>query len=196
MRTVVSHPPTDATIEEIEAYARRLFVERGDRILNAIDDGIYCLDSKGDTVFINEAAARLLQYSNRELLGRPQHELIHHHYADGSVFPREACPIFLAVTEGIQQRVGGDVFWKKNGEKLWVDYTAIPIKEGRSILGVVVTFRDVSAEIAQRALADSEAHYRAALEATQRIFEQAPAAIATIEVPLSCFVRRTSAIAS
>jgi PAS domain S-box-containing protein len=171
---------------EVNAEALRLLHDRGNQILNAIDDGVYCLDTEGRTIFVNEAAARMLGYTLRELLGRPQHEIVHHHYADGSPFPKEECPIYLSVTDGVQQRVGGDVFWKKNGEKLWVDYTAIPLKDGRRILGSVITFRDISAqqqaeeqmarfareraaraeaEAARAALERSEQRYRALVEA-------------------------------
>jgi PAS domain S-box-containing protein len=189
-------PSTSPDDRANEAAALRLLSERSDQILNAIDDGVYCLDASGNTTFVNEAAARVLGYSARELLGRPQHEVMHHHYADGTPFPREACPIYLAVTEGIQQRVGGDVFWTKSGEKLWVDYTAIPIKEGRRIVGAVITFRDVSlqqraeeqaeslenervaraeADASRVALARSEERYRALVEASgQFIWTNSP----------------------
>ena len=176
-----------ATEGELNAQALRLLQDRSTQILNAIDDGVYCLDHEGQTIFVNEAGARMLGYTQRELLGKPQHETIHHHYADGTAFPVEACPIYLSVTEGVQQRVGGDVFWKKNGEKLWVDYTAIPLKEGRRILGSVITFRDIGAlqqaeqrtpelareraiptevERTRTALERSEQRYRALVEAS------------------------------
>ena len=135
-----------ATQDEMNAQALQLLQDRSIQILNAIDDGVYCLDHEGQTIFVNEAGARMLGYTQRELLGKPQHETIHHHYADGTAFPVEGCPIYLSVTEGVQQRVGGDVFWKKNGERLWVDYTAIPLKEGRHILGSIITFRDIGAQ--------------------------------------------------
>jgi PAS domain S-box-containing protein len=176
--------------------ALRLLREGGDQVLNAIDDGVYVLDNQGNATFVNEAAARMLGFTPRELLGKPQHEMMHHHYADGTVFPREECPIYFSVTEGVQQRVGGDVFWKKDGEQLHVDYTSIPIKEGRQIVGVVVTFRDISAqrqvteqasrlaseraaraeaEAARAALTRSEGRYRALVEAAgQFIWTNSP----------------------
>ena len=134
--------PTSQPISD----AVRLLRDRTDQVLNAIDDGVYVLDPSGNTSFVNEAAARMLGYTARELLGTPQHETMHHHYADGTVFPRGECPIFLSTTDGVQQHVGGDVFWKKDGTPLHVDYTSIPIRESRRIVGVVVTFRDISAE--------------------------------------------------
>jgi hypothetical protein len=75
------------------------------------------------------------------MVGQPQHSLIHHSYADGSDFPIDECPIHHAVTDGIQQQVGGDTFWRRDGRPIVVDYTAIPIRDGRRTVGVVVTFR-------------------------------------------------------
>ncbi len=172
----------DANVDD----ALRLLQERGAQVLNAIDDGVIFLDSLGRAVFLNEAAGRMLGFTNREMLGKRLHELIHHHYADGSPFPVEQCPIISSVTDAVQQRVGADVFWKKGGEQLPVDYTSIPIKEGRKVVGVVVTFRDISeqqlaetqatrlrgesaaraeAERAREALRASEARYRFLIEA-------------------------------
>ena len=167
------------TLDDVATRAISLLRERAEMVLNAIDDGVYFLDPMGNTVFVNEAAARMLGYTAREMLGKPQHELIHHHYPDGSVFPREACPIYSSVTEGIQQRVGGDTFWRKDGTPLPVDYTSVPIRERREIVGAVVTFRDISAqqradEQAARlskeraALAEAEAARQSLLVSDQR----------------------------
>lgn len=177
---------TPAAVDAIVADALQLLHDRTAQVLNAIDDGVFFLDHLGRTIFMNEATVRLLGYTNREALGRPMHELTHHHYADGSLFPAEACPILSSVTDAVQQRVGGDIFWTKNGTALPVDYTSIPIKEGRKVVGVVVTFRDISdqqradeqdrrlksersarteAEAAREALKASEARYRFLAEA-------------------------------
>ena len=184
------------TLDEASARAVTLLRERAEQVLNAIDDGVYFLDPEGNTVFVNEAAARMLGFTSREMLGKPQHELIHHHYPDGTPFPREGCPIYLSATQGIQQRVGGDVFWRKDGSPLHVDYTSIPIRERRQIVGVVVTFRDISAqqrveeqesrlaleraaraeaEVARQLLVQSEQRYRALVEAAgQYIWTNSP----------------------
>lgn len=174
--------PADAQFSE----AMRLIQTRAEDVLNAIDDGVYFLDGQGRTIFINEAARRLLGYTSRELQGRTMHELTHHHYADGTLFPAEDCPILSSVTDGVQQRVGGDIFWTRDGKMLPVDYTSIPIKQGREVVGVVVTFRDISeqqraeaqalrlkgerearaeAEQAREALRESESRYRFLAEA-------------------------------
>ena len=177
---------TPSAVDAIVADALKLLQGRTAQLLNAIDDGIYFLDHMGRTVFINEAAVRMLGFTNREVIGKPMHDLTHHHYADGSVFPVESCPIMSSVTDAVQQRVGGDIFWTKAGMMFPVDYTSIPIKEGRQVVGVVVTFRDISdqqraeeqgarlrnerearaeAEAAREALKASEARYRFLAEA-------------------------------
>jgi PAS domain S-box-containing protein len=132
---------------EVDAILERgiqLVRERSADVLNAVDDGVYVLDRQGHTIFANEAAVRMLGYTLREMLGRSQHSLIHSRHGDGSPFPVEECPIYLSVNDGVYQRVGGDVFWRKDGRKLIVDYTSTPIKEGRSIVASVVTFRDAT----------------------------------------------------
>ena len=41
--------PEDASTEAV-----RLLNQRGELVLNAVDDGIYCLDSSGRTTFAND----------------------------------------------------------------------------------------------------------------------------------------------
>jgi PAS domain S-box-containing protein len=171
------HRQHDLTREEaahLEAEAQSLLRDRGHDVINAIDDGVYCLDARGLTLFVNEAGARLLGYGARELMGKSMHALVHHHHEDGSEFPEEECPISASVRDGVQQRVGHDVFWHKDGHPVPVDYTSIPIREGRRILGAVVTFRDISAE--------SEAHQEAARLAAERAaLKEAERARASLE---------------
>jgi PAS domain S-box-containing protein len=186
MTSPLSRATPHEGVDAVFTSALQLLQDRGSQVLNAIDDGVVFLDPMGRMIFVNEAASRLLGYTNREALGKSLHELSHHHYADGSVFPVEECPILSSVTDGVQQRVGGDIFWTKSGEKLPVDYTSIPIKDGRAVIGVVITFRDISdqqlaaqqdarlkgerelraeAERAREALRASEARYRFLAEA-------------------------------
>lgn len=167
-RQIPDQPLPKEEAEQVTAEAVRLLSQRGELVLNAVDEGIYCLDAAGRTTFVNEAATRMLGYTLREMLGKPQHALVHHHYADGSEFPEEACPISGSVHDGIHQRVGGDVFWRKDGTQLPVDYTSVPIKEGRRVVAVVVTFRDMTTELEARQQVERLASERAAREEAER----------------------------
>ena len=47
---------TPASLDPGVADTLRLIQERAPDIINAIDDGVYCLDAQGRTIFVNEAA--------------------------------------------------------------------------------------------------------------------------------------------
>lgn len=165
--SAVATPPVGT---EVVAEAFAGLQGRATQVLNAIDDGIFFLDHNGLTIFVNEASVRILGYTMREALGRSMHQMTHHHYADGSPFPAEECPILSSVTDAVQQRVGGDIFWTKSGKPVPVDYTSIPIKDGRNVVGVVVTFRDISEQQraeAQSARLDREREARTEAERTR-----------------------------
>lgn len=169
-------PSTSIAAREVDAILEqglRLVRDRSAAVLNAVDDGIYVLDRQGHTIFANEAAVRMLGYTLREMLGRPQHGLIHHTRVDGSAYPVEECPIYQCVTDGVYERVGGDVFWRKDGRPLRVDYTSVPIKEGRIVHGAVVTFRDTTDQHAAREQAAELAQGRQGIEERDRALAEA-----------------------
>lgn len=178
-------------VETLVSRALALLRDRSEAVLNAVDDGIYILDAETRTLFVNTAGARMLGYASaREMVGQPQHPLIHHSYADGSHFPVEECPIYHSVKDGIQQQVGGDTFWRKDGTPLPVDYTAIPLKEGRTVVGAVVTFRDVSEHLQAEQAAARLANERKAIAEA----EQARAALSRNEWRYRSLVESIAAI--
>ncbi len=124
-------------------------------ILEAAGEGIYGLDAQGLTTFVNPAAARMLGWDPDELLGRPQHDVIHHTRRDGTPYEAECCPIYAAFRDGRERRVTGEVFWRKDGSFFDVEYVSTPIVDEGRLVGAVVLFQDVSDRVAaerQRAL--------------------------------------------
>jgi len=113
-------------------------------ILNSVDEGVFGLDEQGRHTFVNPSAARMLGYTFEELVGQPGHSTWHHSQADGRPYPAEECPIHDTLTTGATHRVGGEVFWRKDGTCFPVDYTTTPVREGNRLSGAVVTFRDVT----------------------------------------------------
>ncbi len=128
---------------------------RNELILEAAGEGIYGLDTEGLTTFVNPAAARLLGWPAEELIGAPMHAVLHHKHADGSPYPREECPIYMAFKDGRVHRVDDEVFWRKDGTSFPVEYTSTPIREDGKSTGAVVVFRDISR--LRKALAEVEA---------------------------------------
>ena len=113
-------------------------------ILNAAGEGIFGLDTEGKVTFVNNAAAIMLDWPKKELLGKQHHDLVHHSRPDGTPFPYEECPIQTAYREGIVKQSSNEVFWTKNGESFPVEYVSTPIIEDGQIKGAVVMFRDLS----------------------------------------------------
>lgn len=113
-------------------------------VLNSASEGIFGLDMQGRHTFVNPSAARLLGYEVNELIGRHSHSTWHYSKAEGQPFPAKECPIYAALRDGKEVQASHEVFWRKDGSSLPVEYTATPIWEGSQLLGAVVTFRDIT----------------------------------------------------
>ena len=153
--------------EEVEReYAK--ICQRHRLILDAAGQGIFGLDVEGRHTFVNPAAAAMLGYTTEELVGQKSHALCHHSRADGSPYPEDECPIYLAFKDGESHHIEQDLFWRKDGSKLWVEYTSTPLHEDGLLTGAVVAFRDITVrKEALEALAESEAGYRAITDTAQ-----------------------------
>lgn len=116
-------------------------------LLQSAAEGIYGLDKEGKTTFVNPAVERLLGYSSKELIGKKIHGIIHHSYADGKPYPVNKCPTTAALADGSIHHVIDEVFWKKDGTPLPIEYTSTPIRRKGRIIGTVVTFSDISKQV-------------------------------------------------
>ena len=143
--------------ERQEAEAQRLSLARHQELLlDSTDQGIYGINLGGGITFINRSAAALLGYAPEELLGRNAHEAFHNHRPDGLPFPYEECPIQRTLIHGQGCRVEEEVFWRRDGSSLPIEYSSYPVFKDGELNGAVVTFSDIS----QRKQAERE---RAAL---------------------------------
>ncbi|MCH8921085.1 MAG: EAL domain-containing protein, partial [Chloroflexi bacterium] len=114
-------------------------------LLNSAGEGIYGLDLEGKTTFVNPAAARMIGWEVKELIGKPQHDILHHSKPDGSPYPWASCPIYAALNDGSVNHVDSEVFWRRDGTSFPVEYASTPILDERGELaGAVVTFRDIT----------------------------------------------------
>jgi PAS domain S-box-containing protein len=115
-----------------------------EQILTAAGEGIYGVDKKGMTSFVNPAAAKMLGWEPEELIGRSQHYTIHHTRVDGTPYPEEECPITATIYDGQIHRGTDEVYFRKDGSSFPVDYISTPVVEKGEILGAVITFEDIS----------------------------------------------------
>ncbi|MEC9434426.1 MAG: sigma 54-interacting transcriptional regulator [Pseudomonadota bacterium] len=132
-------------------------------ILSSAGDGIYGVDADGLTTFANPAAERMLGWSEADVIGRDMHGLIHHKHPDGSLYPAHECPIYNAFRHAKVNRVDDEIFWRKDGRPLRVEYTSTPMIDGDDVLGAVVVFRDITER------KESERRLREALAENDRL---------------------------
>ncbi len=118
--------------------------QRSRLILESSADGIFGTDITGAITFVNAAACRMLGYTAEELLGAPSHATFHHHYPDGSHYPKERCPMFAAFMEGKASRIDDEFLWRKDGIGIPVEYSAMPITMDGKVIGSVVSFTDIT----------------------------------------------------
>jgi diguanylate cyclase (GGDEF)-like protein/PAS domain S-box-containing protein len=118
--------------------------QRNELLLNSAGEGIFGTDLAGRATFINPAALTMLGFEREEVIGRNQHELFHHHHADGSSYPAEECPVFRTLHDGVHREVE-DAFVRKSGEAFPVLLTVTPMVENGQRVGVEVVFQDIAA---------------------------------------------------
>ncbi len=137
--------------EQVRAEGRlRALIRESNSILESVGDGIYGLDLKGNVTVVNSAAAQMLGYKPQEMMGRNMHQLIHHTKSDGTPYPADESPVQRTIAELATVRVGDEVFWRKDGTCIPVEYVARPQIESASdgsegkAVGVVIAFTDTT----------------------------------------------------
>ena len=128
--------------------AERFFADlerQNQLILNAAGEGIYGINADGKATFVNRAAQEMLGWTGEDLLGRDIHGLIHHHHLNGEVYPAHECPIYQSFRFEKVQRIEDEVFWRKDGKPIRVEYVSTPIYDQQVLAGAVVIFRDITA---------------------------------------------------
>lgn len=113
-------------------------------ILEAAGEGIYGINAEGKATFVNRAAQEMLGWSAEDLIGRDLHPIIHHKHLNGDHFPAHECPIYASFRKDETMRVDDDVFWRKDGKPIMVEYVSTPIYDHNVLAGAVVIFRDVT----------------------------------------------------
>jgi two-component system, sensor histidine kinase and response regulator len=164
--------------------------ERVRLLLESAGEGFIGANPEGKVTFVNSAACRMLGYSTDEFVGQHLHNLIHHSHEDGTPYPQETCPMYKSMSMGTISHVDNEVLWKKDGASLPVFYTSNPIHKDGNVVGVVVTFRDLTARRrAEEALAESERRTRRILETANEGFWMVDNDFVTLSVnPALCAI--------
>lgn len=124
-------------------------------IIQSIGDGVFVVDRDLNILLLNEVAAKLAGYTEREsLVGRPYSEVLNFIHEDTGLVNDDF--VTQAIASGTVQKMSNHTaIVRKDGSRTPVLDSASPLKNERGeILGVVVVFRDASeerrVEVAQR----------------------------------------------
>ncbi len=124
--------------EQKEQYHHRL-----ESILEAAGEGIFGLDEKGEITFVNAAALKLFGQTQEDLIGCRSHEVFHSYRQDGAEYEWADCPNRKTLLDG-KTRWGEEPYFRKDGTAFPVEYNCTSILEAERVVGVVVTFRDMT----------------------------------------------------
>ena len=136
---------TEQALRENEEQLR-LTLQFNQAVMANMGEGLYVLDTRGLVTYINPTAERLFGWSSAELLGRKMHDVTHYQHADGTRFPAEECPGLQVLEKGTALADHEDLFIRKDGTFFRVVYGSSPIRLAGAVVGVVVVFRDVTAQ--------------------------------------------------
>ena len=117
---------------------------RNQLILNAAGEGIYGLNADGKTTFVNRAAQEMLGWTTEDLLGKDIHSIMHHTHLNGDPYHHHDCPIYKSFRFEQVNRIEDEVFWRKDGKPIRVEYISTPIYDHQILAGAVVIFRDIT----------------------------------------------------
>jgi PAS domain S-box-containing protein len=145
-------PAVERELREAESRRQRRGAEqalercrlRTDSILEAAGEGICGLDANGIINFINPRGATVVGWEAGELIGKSLHETIHHSRADRTPFPKGDCSLCATLRDGLAHWMDDEVFWRKDGSAVPIDYTCVPMQEWGKIVGAVLTFQDTT----------------------------------------------------
>jgi len=151
------------------------------RMMDAISEGMYGVDVEGNCTFVNAAFLKILGYAHEdEVMGKHMHSLIHHSHANGKVYPAKDCIMYQAFR--INQPVHSDqeVYWRKDGVAVPVEYWSQPIEKEGVVIGAVATFLDISQRKVNEAHIHQLAFYDPLTELANRrlLMERAQQALA------------------
>ncbi len=174
LRMIGTH--TDISERKFAEVALHESNQKLNTLLNSMAEGAYGVDTQDICTFVNQSFLTLLGFEHPdEVIGQHLHELIHHSHADGRPYPALECRMHKAykLNQGIH--VDEEVFWKKNGTSIPVEYWSQPIIVDGVMQGAIATFVDITER--KQVMAD----LRESEERFRQMFERHSAVMLLIE---------------
>ena len=151
-----------------EAFKRQAqelarLIRQNELILRAAAEGVFGVDLKGATTFVNPAGSRLIGRLENEIKGADMHSLVHPVFPGVKTCEIRRCRLHAVVHGEPAYDEIQDTFFRADGTSFPVEFCASPMRdENGDLLGSVITFRDVTEKRAAALAAEAERRYREA----------------------------------
>lgn len=110
-------------------------------LLNAMAEGILGVTPEGTIDFSNPSASRLLGLETQQLIGKQAHTLLHGQKEEQIC--EDPCQTLVAL-QTLSPTGGQDNYRQRDGRKLPVEFSVMPIRAEKKVIGSVLSFRDSS----------------------------------------------------
>jgi diguanylate cyclase (GGDEF)-like protein/PAS domain S-box-containing protein len=118
-------------------------------ITDYMAEGLYVIANNGRILYANRAAEQILGYTRDDLIGQNAHRLLHIHDPK-QLLVNGICPLQSQALSDDTYRSDDECFRHYDGRILHVSVTASALRISEKIEGVVVLFRDISADYQTR----------------------------------------------
>ncbi len=161
----------DITARKHTEEALRTTRRELERILQTMVDGMVVVNLKGQIIYANHAAERILEIRKDEILGRYYSESSWQQVdTEGTPYPPDQLPLTIALREQREVRNQEHGYASKaRGKTKWLSVNAAPLfDEKGQMYGAVASFRDITEQKrAEEALRESEERVRAFIEGAE-----------------------------
>ena len=140
---------SDITASKAQAVELRATTDFLAALTDRVAEGVCAMNREGRVTYMNQAAEKLLGWTQDELADCSMHDTVHRQHPDGTLYEAADCPLHGALKTGTAIRVEDDTFTRRDGRLLPVAYSAAPVTFHDGDRGIVVVFSDVSARRAE-----------------------------------------------
>ncbi len=129
-------------LEQALAARNKELEATNQRLLEAMREGVFEVDSNSIILFANPAACEITGWDEQSLIGADLSLIVQGAEVDGDA--REQPPLSRTLTEGRVVVEDNSAFTRRDGSVASVDFSCTPIQDGGTILGAVIVFRDIT----------------------------------------------------
>ncbi|MDD5527418.1 MAG: PAS domain S-box protein [Patescibacteria group bacterium] len=120
---------------------------KDEALLSSIADGVIAVDREAKIILINEAAKKLLGYSEKEALGKNWYEILKKQDEKGNEILHEKSEFEAALTEKtVSAAITPHYYVGKHGKRFPVARAVSPVISGGKIIGAINVFHDATVE--------------------------------------------------